>query len=53
MMARIVVLVCVLAGTILCDDGSGYVFELNTTDDWYYDIVQNIFVYTINSCICI
>ena len=38
MIARIVVLVCVLAGTILCDDGSGYVFELNTTDDWYHDI---------------
>ena len=48
MIARIVILVCVLAGTILCNDGSGHVFELNTTDDWYYDI-ENITEFEIRS----
>jgi len=48
MIARIVILVCVLAGTILCNDGSGHVFELNTTDDWYQDI-ENITEFEIRS----
>ena len=38
MMGRLVSLICLLSTAALCNDGAGYVFELTTTDDWYYDI---------------
>ena len=48
MIARMIILVCVLAGTTLCNDSSGHVFELTTTDDWYYDI-ENISEFEVRS----
>ena len=38
MITRIAILVFVFAGAILGNDDAGHIFELNTTDDWYYNI---------------
>lgn len=48
MITRIAVLVFVFAGAILGNDDAGHIFELNTTDDWYYNI-ENMTEFEIRS----